>query len=140
MVTAMLLVVKEIFPLTAKLKVPMARILPASSKPAFVKLAITAFTSMVMVMLPLPEAASIMTGFDDVGTSHPGAPPLVSAHRFTSLQLPVPPTQNRLVPQPTAVSSIAIASPAAHPPATERVTVVLTEVWVSTIMAFLSRS
>src|SRR3990167_4367226 len=87
------------FPETAKLGVPRARVLPASSKPAVVREAIAAFTSTVTVQAATQEAMSMRTGLAAVGTAHPPAPPEESDHRAVSLQLPVPPTQQRFAPQ-----------------------------------------
>ena len=115
-------------PDTAKLNVPMARVLLTSLNPVVVNDAIAALTSTVIVHAATQEAASMVTELEAVGTSHPLAPPLESDHCAVLLQLPVPLTQNRAAPQPTGVSSMAIASPAAQPAALERVTTVPTEV------------
>src|SRR3990167_9643266 len=128
-VIPMLLVVRAIVPLTAKLNVWTAIVLAASLKPEFVKLAIAAFTLIVTVHAATHDAASIVTEFAAVGTVQPPAPPEESDHRAVSFQFPVPPTQKRAAPtQPTGVSLICIVSPAAHPAASDNVTTVPTEV------------
>src|SRR3990167_10962990 len=130
-VIPMLLVVRAIVPLTAKLNVWTAIVLAASLKPEFVKLAIAAFTLIVTVHAATHDAASMVTEFAAVGTVQPLAPPEESAHRAVSLQFPVPPTQNRPAPTQPAGSLICIVSPAAHPAASDNVTTVPPGAWVS---------
>ena len=97
-----LLVLRVSAPLFVQLRVVVLMALAASLKPESVKLAIAAFTSTVIVHAAVQDAASMVTALDDVGTAQPPAPPVVSDHRAAALQLPVPPTQKREVPQATS--------------------------------------